>query len=156
MKTATQNTAKTVRDIITNRHIRKGQSTGITSDGAFWIADTGDRDNNLSCGGGDGIGESAEDVGWYINIRHYRNGEVRCYLSRETWHQNEGTRICKTRADDILDAVTIEEVIQLIRSHKIDNGYERSVVQLSDEGCDRLRKYLPELPESIPSPDENL
>ena len=146
----TTTTTKTLRDIIIARKTRKGEADNITKDGAYWETAI-----NLQNGGGNGIGNNGSSVTHYLEVRHYRNGELRGYLNRHLWHQNDGTTHQRTRADNLLDCSTIEELIQTAKKHKIESVYDDSYeIEISNEGEKRLCEGLPEMPASEPAPDE--
>ena len=141
---------KTLRDIVASRKIRKGEPARITRDGAYWIIKT-----DINACGGDGIGQSPPIENTYLTVRRYRSGEMRAYLSIEWYHQHDGDSKVITRADDVLDASTIEELIQLIKSHKIviEYGDPLPVVVTAEGGC-RLRLEYSEMIYMLPAPDE--
>jgi hypothetical protein len=107
---------KTLKEIVIEMKSRKGKPDGVTKDGAYWEAVKFDFANL----GGDGIGQSGDSINDYIVVRHYRLGEVRCYLERHFWHQNTGTDIEKTRADKLLECTNLEEIKQLVATVKIN------------------------------------
>ena len=144
----------TLRDIITDRKTRKGQAAKITRDGAYWETAI-----EINSEGGDGIGQAVSNITWYIEVRHYRAGDLRAYINRHSWHQNSGTRDLRTRADDLLECQTIEDLIQVAESHEVVDrndpcGY-REEVRVSDRCRERLPDDLPEMAVSLPAPDED-
>jgi hypothetical protein len=141
---------KTLKEIIIDRKTRKGPATKITKDGAYWETSV-----CILRDGGDGIGQSSAQIHIYLEIRHYRNEEVRGYINRNFFHQNDGETDNRTRADDVLEATNIEDLIRIIKGHKISSDYgDAWNVETSSQGEDRLRKEIPEMPASEPAPDE--
>jgi hypothetical protein len=142
---------KTLKDIIVDRKTRKGESTRITKDGAYWETAI-----LFAAEGGDGIGQASSDVSWYLEIRHYRDGHLRGYVNRHTWHQNDGDTNNRTRSDDVLNCTTIEELIVTMQHHVIsyDWGREDTPIEVRDWGRGKLAEGLPEIPESEKAPDE--
>lgn len=141
---------KTLKEIAIDRKARKGESSAITADGAYWLP----VNILVSNGGGDGIGCNSPDIDQFLQVRHYRGGEVRCYITRETWHQNHGTHTTRTRADDVLNCETVEDIISTCKRHKFSGDYEDDPVLITDAGEERLAKELPEMTVSLPAPDE--
>jgi hypothetical protein len=143
---------KTLKQICIERKVRKGESAAVTADGAYWLA----VDTIINSGGGDGIGQSAADVSYGLKIRHYRSGEIRAYLTRHTWHQNDGNHTDKTRADDLLDCTTIEELRAAIARHEISSDYcEPRPCSVSAHHLEH--NLIPDLPEmvlQVAAPDE--
>ena len=141
----------TLKQIIIDRKTRKGESTKITKDGAYWQTSV-----KFDGGGGDGIGCSGAEVGWYLEVRHYRDGHLRAYINRYTWHQNEGSTNTRTRADDLLECRTQEELIANMQKHSISDDYRgNEPVEVGGWGRGKIAKALPELPDSEKSPDED-
>ncbi len=136
---------KTVKEIVIDRKIRKGPARKITKDGAYWEVSTCIRSH-----GGDGFGQNSSDLKDWMDIRHYRSGEIRGYITMEIWHQNDGTNFERTRADDLLDCATIEDIIQAVSGHLIND----TPCGVSAYGRDQLILEFPELPLAEKSPDD--
>lgn len=115
---------KTLKDAIVAAKCRKGKADGINIAGAYWLATN---PIIVRRSGGDGIGQSSADVTWTLELRHYRNGEVRPTLHRSAWHQN-GER--SGAGDDyyprpsIINALCIEEIVVDLKSGAGDNREE--------------------------------
>jgi len=143
---------KTLKQIAIDRKARKGPVAAVTADGAYWLA----VHSVINSGGGDGIGQSAPDVTYELKVRHYRSGEVRAYLTRHTWHQNDGNHADKTRADDLLACTTIEELRQAIARHEISSDYCKPK-PCSVSAWHLEHNLIPDLPEmvlQVAAPDE--
>jgi len=150
-KQNTMKTLKTLKEIAIARKSRKGPADKITQDGAYWLA----VEIEIDSGGGGGIGQSGAQVSYLLQVRHYRDGDIRAYITRKTWHQNDGGNNRRTRADDLLDCSTIEELITAMQQHEIESDYcENYKIAVSDYGHKTMITNLPELPESLPAPDE--
>jgi len=144
----------TLREIAVSRKARKGQAAGITADGAYWLPVK----IAIYIGGGDGIGQSRPVIEDSLIVRHYRNGELRAYAARESWHHDRGgSSWSRMRRDTLLDCSTVEEIIQILVSIPLESGeYESGRFEVTPEGKQRLIDDLTELPEAQPGPDESL
>ena len=105
---------KTLKEIVEDCHCRKGKSDGITKRGAYWLAC-----DPIVCrqSGGTGCGQSSPEVTYYLQIRHYRSGEVRALVHRDAWHQNgiySGAGDIYTSVPEIAAATTVEKVISAL------------------------------------------
>ena len=150
-KQNTMKTLKTLREIAIARKSRKGPADKITQDGAYWLA----VEIEIDSGGGGGIGQSGAQVSYLLQVRHYRSGDIRAYITRKTWHQNDGGNNRRTRADDLLDCSTIEDLITAMQQHEIESDYcENYKIAVSGYGHKTMITNLSELPESLPAPDE--
>lgn len=136
-----------LQDIAISKKSRKGPAHKITSDGAYWLA----IDIKIDANGGDGIGQSAASSKDYFRVRHYRDGSIRAYCERESWHQNSGDSTNRVRCDAALACETIEDLIRTIKGVPMDREY--SDCGHSDVYYD-ISGELPELPSSLPSPDD--
>lgn len=138
---------KRLEELIVAAKCRKGTSAGTTKQGAFWLACT---PTLIRSFGGDGIGQASTDWRNYLQLRHYRNGEVKAVVNYHGWHQNQGTSD-SYRTVQILDCTSIEDVIVILKGviHNETSAY-------SDWGKDNLTAALSELGmiESAPAPDE--
>lgn len=141
----------TLKDLTLAKRCRKGQAAAITKDGAYWLAYS----IAISLDGGDGIGQSEAQIEDKLEVRHYRNNEVRAYLNRHTWHQNDGANNNRTRADQLLECDNLEDLIIQIQRVKINNEYEIEYFEVSESGKERVAKEIA-LPASLPAPDEYL
>lgn len=106
---------KTLKEAVEQSKCRKGKSAGTTKRGAYWLA--ADAILLRHCGG-DGIGTSAPTINWYLELRHYRGGEVRPTLNRHAWHQNgswSGGGDDYYGAPELCDCNTVEEVIVALK-----------------------------------------
>jgi hypothetical protein len=97
----------TLTELVEARKCRKGSAVGTTKRGAYWLAC---EPITLRRGGGDGIGNSAADRTYTLELRHYRNGEVRCLVGYTAWHQNYD-RSGYQCVEQLGKCVTIEQVI---------------------------------------------
>lgn len=143
----------TLREIAVNRASRKGKAAGITADGAYWIPVK----VAINLAGGDGIGQSQPVIEDCLIVRHYRNGELRAYAERESWHHDRGgSSYSRMRRDTLLDCSTVEEIIQILVSVPLESGeYERGYFAVTPEGKERLTRELSDMPFAEPGPDEN-
>lgn len=142
------NTNTTLEEFIRSTKCRKGKAAAITAKGAYWLALPPIKIRRF---GGDGIGNDSPDRTNTLELRHYRNGKVRCLIKHESWHQNHGNH-CEITEASILDHKTAEEVIVTLKQHTI---CDREPV--SDHFQDDLIAALVGigLPEyEFPSPDD--
>lgn len=91
---------------------RKGKSAGITKNGAYWVA----LETLTLTAGGDGIGQSAAQIEFRLQLRHYRTGLVTAAVVRSSWHQNSGHRSTVWGAPGVLACETAEEVIAALKT----------------------------------------
>lgn len=138
---------KTLKELIIDRKCRKGESVGTTKSGAFWLACDPIRIRSF---GGDGIGQSARNCDNYLQLRHYRSGEVKAVVNYHSWHQNSGTHDSYISVP-ILDCTTVEDVIVILKGVSDDD-----TAAYSNWGEGNLTKALVGLgmAESLPAPDE--
>ena len=161
-------TLKTLAECVADRKCRKGKADGITKHGAFWrplvveevcrdTAHYGNGPITIRRAGGDGIGQSAADLTYSLDIRHYRDGQVRCYVERVAWHQNGSYSGAGTQRQwtDISDCTTVEHVIRVLRGGvDFDCGCRETVLS-SDHEADLTSALVSlGLAECEPSPDE--
>ena len=141
---------KTLQECVEALRCRTGKANGTTKDGAYWLAID---DVLLKNAGGDGIGQNAPDLKWFLQIRHYRGGEVRVVVVRQSWHQNQGdsTQYRSIPAGDLL---TVEGAVVLLKSG-VSFGCE-SETCYSDSRYDDLKLALTTigLAEFEPGPDD--
>lgn len=101
----------TLKTAVENQKCRKGKSDGITKQGAYWLACD---PITIREHGGDGIGQSAPSITWTLELRHFRNGEVRSVLHRYAWHQNGSWSGGGDRyfgRPSLADMTTVEEIV---------------------------------------------
>lgn len=143
---------KTLKEIIIALRCRKGPAKGTTKRGAYWLAC---EPIKIRSYGGDGIGNNSAAIRHYLELRHYRSGEVRAAIHVDAHHQNgsySGAGDWWSDCSDILNATTVEEVIVALKSITADNG----ATTYSDSFKEELTKALTALglPESAPSHDD--
>ena len=160
---------KTLKEMIEATKCRKGKASGTNKRGAWWLAVDGSEYAGesgllIKSGGGDGIGQSATTYRVYLQLRHYRHGDVGAVVLWYGWHQNQGdtysyTTLAHCRADTdpaelggskILIAKTIEDVVVALKAADTDNAC------YSDTCYDELRDGLSGIgmPEAEQGPDE--
>jgi hypothetical protein len=143
---------KTLKEIVIDRKCRKGIAAGTTKRGAFWLAC---EPIKTRAAGGDGIGLNAPRVIYDLQLRHFRSGEVRAVIRRDSWHQdgsNGATSQDWGDANAVLDCSTIEEVVVALKGTSLFNS---PVVEDDLVGRDltaRLRELG--LPDAERAPDE--
>lgn len=140
---------KTLQELIVAAKCRKGESAGTTKQGAFWYAC---EPILIRSFGGDGIGNASPDRRNFLQLRHFRNGDVKAVINFHSWHQNYGTSDSYGTVS-ILDCTTVEDVIVILKG--ISDDDETSAY--SDWGKDKLTAALTTLgmTESAPAPDED-
>jgi hypothetical protein len=142
----------TLREILVSRRIRKGPPYQVTPDGEYWLLRI-----KLNRIRGDSRDQGIGVVTHYLDLRHYRSGAVRAYVTREAWHEAKiGIATVRTRADNVLNATTIEEIVVAVQQHRVAG---EQVTVATDPACKGggesvLKIALPELPWRRPSPDE--
>lgn len=146
--------AKTLKDLLIEKLIRKGAAHGTTKRGAYWTPVKGEYFEKIRRSGGDGIGNSAPDVSFYLELRHFRDGTVKAVIVRVAWHQNgsySGAGTTYADASSVLDCTTAEEVVVALKAISMD---EESVI--SERGSEWITAACIAfgLPESAPAPDE--
>lgn len=106
---------------------------------------------NIRSYGGNGVGQSATDWNNSLQLRHYRNGDVKAYVHQHGWHQNHGTSN-EFAAVSILDCRTVEEVIMVLKGARVDE-----VPAYGSNFQDDLTKKLVDfgMAEALPAPDED-
>lgn len=144
---------KTLKEIIAGLKIRKGTAHGTNKHGAFWTISGDDFFARIRRTGGDGIGQSTPDVSYYLDFRHFRNGEISAMVYRDAWHQNGaycGAGKTWQNVSEVLEAQTIEQVVVILKGIEIDGSpvCGSNPVDLIES----LRKLG--LPEAEPAPDE--
>jgi hypothetical protein len=141
---------KTLKDLIIALRCRRGTAAGTTKQGAYWLAH---HPILIRSYGGDGIGSNPSQIEHLLELRHYRSGDVRAMIHKDTWHQNgakpQGTPY--TPADDVLEAQSVEEVIVALKGIEFkdtaaySDQYPKSIIEaLQPMG----------LPISLPAPDD--
>jgi len=142
---------KTLKDIALARKARKGPAEAVTKDGAYWLPVS----VNINVAGGDGIGQSDASRNTYLNIRHYRSGELGGYIEQTTWHQNTGSSTLRTSCSAALGVTNHEDLLIVLRKAEFDTDHDMNIeVEVSDRGIARLLKEIPELPAAPKAPDE--
>lgn len=141
----------TIKDIVVAKKIRKGPAHGTTKRGAFWLLFGKDNGLRLRGAGGDGVGHSAPDITYWLDLRHYRDGRVSAVIDVESWHQNTGHHHRYIRADQVLSCATVEEVVVALKGISDDCS-----AVYSDNRFDTLVEALTRLglPVSAPAPDD--
>lgn len=142
---------KTLQECVESVKCRKGQATGTTKRGAYWLACEPIKIRSF---GGDGIGNSAASCTHYLELRHYRTGEVRATIHADYWHQN-GAKPDVYQSAPILECTTVEQVIVALKGESIGNDDWKDSVY-SDYFEDKLTEALTGLglAESEPAPDD--
>ena len=135
-----------LKSLIIAARCRKGPAVDITRHGAFWLAC---EPILIRSFGGDGVFQSAGGRRNYLQLRHYRSGEVQSVVNYNAWHENHGTSN-EYNVVDILDCGTIEEVVAALKDHAHDD-----IASYADWGFEHLQRALSRLgmPDSAPSPD---
>lgn len=138
---------KTLKELIIETKCRRGKSAGTTKRGAYWEASESIMIRNY---GGDGIGNNSTDWKNFLELRHYRSGEVQAVVNYHGWHQNRGTTD-RYRSVPILDCATVEDVIVVLKGVNCEDE-----AAYSDSFEDRLTAGLAALgmAECEPAPDE--
>lgn len=138
---------QTLNELIEAKKCRKGASSGITSDGAYWHAV---EPVKIRSYGGNGIGNNATDWTHYLEFRHYRTGAIECVVECRGWHQNR-KEISENHHADLGSAETVEHVIVRLKAMKCGES-----VAYSDRFQSELTAALVSIgmAESLPSPDE--
>jgi hypothetical protein len=142
----------TLKDILVSRRIRKGPPYQVTPDGEYWLLRI-----KLNRTGGDGAGQSAGVATFYLDLRHYRSGKTRAYVTREASHEAKiGIATVRTRADNVLLATSIEQIMVALQQPKIAGEPVTVATEPACKGGGEsvLKIALPELPWRQPSPDE--
>jgi hypothetical protein len=145
-------TLKTLKEIVIERKCRKGIAAGTTKLGAYWLACEPIKTRTA---GGDGVGLNAPRVTYELHLRHFRAGEVRAAIRRDSWHQdgsNGATSQDWGEANAVLDCRTIEEVMVALKGTSLFNS---PVIEDGAVGRDltaRLRELG--LPDAERAPDD--
>lgn len=108
----------TLETCVANAKCRKGPADGTTKRGAYWLAC---EPITIRRAGGDGIGQSAADVTYTLELRHYRNGEVRFLVGYSAHHQNydHDGYMCVQRLGK---CTTVEQVICALKGTRYSRG----------------------------------
>lgn len=142
---------KTLADCIRALRCRKGPADGTTKDGAFWLAH--EEEIVLRRAGGDGIGQSAPDITYYLVLRHYRDGAVRAKVMEKAYHQN-GTHIDWYEISALPECTTIEEAEVVLR-RPVPTEHAEICAYSGNHRADIAAALTAlGLPEADPSPDE--
>lgn len=138
---------KTLKELIEARKCRKGKSNATTEHGAFWLATEAILIRSF---GGDGVGQSRKDLRNYLQLQHYRSGEIKAVIQFHGWHENDGESN-SYRIVPILDCATIEDVIMILKGISEDEN-----AAYSDWWQDKLTDALTRLGmiEAAPGPDD--
>lgn len=138
---------KTVKQAIEQAKIRKGPADGTTKRGAYWM-----RSILVRHFGGDGIGTSSPDMKMYLDLRHYRSGEVAAIGHYHAWHQNHDAQDDYEQIPAVLDAVTAEDVIVALKGARV-----MDTAVYSDRFEAKLIAFFAGLgiPAAAPAPDED-
>lgn len=104
---------KTLKELIINTKCRKGKPRAIDKRGAFWLAHP---EIEIRVWGGDGIGQSRSSRTNFLELRHYRNGDIVACITFQSWHQNTGTTECVRTVSEILSCTDIESVIVTLKN----------------------------------------
>lgn len=146
MKTNTKTT--TLQDRIIATKCRKGKAHAITDRGAYWLACPPIVTRRY---GGDGIGQDSADCTNTLELRHYRDGTVRCLIVNSSWHQNHGHHRSANHVE-ISFQTTAEEVIVMLKNHSIDDRQPCSDYFQPELIATLVALGLPEY--EVPSPDD--
>ena len=140
----------TLKQAIEATKCRKGPAHATTKSGAFWLAIDPVK---IRSWGGDGIGNNATDLEAFLQLRHYRSGEVRAVVNIHGWHQNHGSSDRYHRVA-IEDCATVEDVVVVLK-RGVDGDYDRETI-FGDHYADELTAALVSLgmEAAAPSPDE--
>ena len=141
--TGQTNKMKTLKELIEAQRCRKGKSAGTTKQGAFWLVCAPIWIRSF---GENGIGNNAPDYRNYLQLRHYRSGEIKAVVNSRAWHQNHGEENSYRSVPPILDCTTIEDVIVVLKDSfdAYSDSFETELVaSLSGLG----------MVESAPAPD---
>lgn len=143
---------KTLKELVIASKCRKGQASGRTKRGAFWVALCV---VTRRCGG-DGIGNSGADVTYSLELRHYRDGGVSATIKRDSWHQNSGTDVRYEGCGSVLDCATAEEVVCALKGISFSDFYDHTDHVLSSLKEDEVIAALVDfgLAPCEPAPDE--
>jgi hypothetical protein len=139
----------TLRQIIEAQKIRKGPATGTNKQGAYWSIEK----IQLRNSGGDGIGQSSPDVKHFLDLRHFRNGDIQAKICRHAWHQNgawSGGGDNWLDVSQIVDCQTIEQVICVLKGVEM---YDNPVICSDPLGLVETLRRLG-LVDAEKSPDE--
>lgn len=144
----TTTTPATLAEIIVALKCRKGKASGTTKHGAYWLACD---EILIRSWGGDGIGNNGANLRSRLQLRHFRDGSVRCVARMSSWHQNCGTHNNYVTVR-INDCRTVEDVITALLGESDSDG----VAVYSAHFAADLTAALVALgmPESEPAPDE--
>jgi len=145
----------TLKEAVELTKCRTGKADGTTKRGAYWLACD---PIILRRAGGDGIGQSAADITWTLELRHFRGGEVRPTLHKDASHQNGahgGAGDWYYGMEGLLDCGTVEEVVVALKAG-VKLGRDDMDTCYSDRCFDKVRGALVALgfPEAAPGPDE--
>ena len=111
----------------------------------------------MRAAGGDGIGNSAPDVDYCLELRHFRNGTVSAIIHRASWHQNHGSRDNYCAAPVLLECATVEQIIVELKGFRGDDDYTGCDEPVySDRFEEKLTTALVKfgMPEMEPAPDD--
>ena len=142
---------KTIESAAIAIKCRKGKSAGITKNGAYWIA----LETLTLTAGGDGIGQSAAQIEYRLQLRHYRSGLVTAAIVRSSWQQNHGINSTVLAAPAILACETAEEVISALQKVACADEYGFDAECVEPFFHEQIALALGEIgiPEAAASPD---
>ncbi len=144
---------KTLKELIVAAKCRKGKAVGITKKGAFWLVC---EPVFIRSFGGDGVGQNGSDCRNYLQLRHFRSGDVAAVVKFSSWHQNSGTENTFQREDSILECIDVEAVIAALKGISENDYFGGRCSAYGDNFEQNLTDELTRLGmnESEKSPDE--
>jgi hypothetical protein len=143
---------RTLEEAVKALRCRKGPSAGISKRGAYWLAVEPVLIRRF---GGDGIGINTPDRTTTLELRHYRDGEVRCLVHEHAYHQNgsrAGAGDCWSPSSAVNSCRTAEEIKAALLGSATITG-EPVYGRHWEVNIDELAGLLG-LPLSMPAPDE--
>ena len=144
-------TLPTLADLVRASKCRKGKAHAVTSRGAYWLARYPPL---IRHAGGDGIGQNADNLKMFLQLRHFRDGSVTCVVAVEGWHQNLGNYRSFARIEKLEEARTVEEVIAGLLKAK-NHDYNSLYSSCFEDDLSKLLVGLG-MVECEPAPDEEL
>jgi hypothetical protein len=109
---------KTLLECVEALKCRKGKAHGTTRNGAYWLAC---KPIKIRDYGGDGIGNNGADCKHFLELRHFRNGDVMAVCHGDFWHQNGAAPDFYERLDGMESLATVEDVIVYLKKTKVDD-----------------------------------
>lgn len=141
-------TTTTLQDLIIAAKCRKGKAHAITAQGAYWLALPSIVIRRY---GGDGIGQDSADCTNTLELRHHRDGTVRCRVITSSWHQNHGGNK-ESHHVEINSQDTAEEVVVMLKNYSFHGRQPCSDYYQPELIAALVSLGLPEY--EIPSPDD--